>query len=82
MTTRGLPMRLEAIICALFIEQRDLAELAELKDVVLENLVLLALGQAGVLQVGGERLQQLGVGDDVAADFLCRAASPRSDCRR
>ena len=26
--------------------------------------------EAGVLQIGGERLQQLGVGDDVAADFL------------
>ena len=26
--------------------------------------------EAGVLQVGGERLEQLGVGDDVAADFL------------
>ncbi len=55
---------------ALLVEQRDLAELAELQDVVLEDLILLALVEAGVLQVGGERLQQLGVGDDVAADFL------------
>ena len=26
--------------------------------------------EAGVLEVGGERLEQLGVGDDVAADFF------------
>ena len=55
---------------AVLVEQRDLAELAELEHVVLENLILLALAEAGVLQVGGERLEQLGVGDDVAADFL------------
>ena len=53
-----------------FVEQRDLAELAELQDVVLEDPILLPCLEAGVLQVGGERLQQRGVGDDVAADFL------------
>ena len=53
-----------------FVEQRDLAELAELQDVVLENAVLLRLRQARVLQIGGERLEELGVGRDVAADFL------------
>ena len=51
-------------------EQRDLAVLVKLEDVVLENLILLALVEAGVLQVGGERLQEVGVGDDVAAYFL------------
>ena len=53
-----------------FVEERDLAELAELEDVVLEDPVLLPLLEAGVLEVGGERLEQLGVGRDVAADFL------------
>ena len=52
------------------VEQRDLAELADLEDVVLEHAVLLGLGEAGVLEVGGEHLQQVGVGDDVAANFL------------
>jgi hypothetical protein len=37
------------------VEERDLAELAELQDVVLENAILLPLLEAGVLEVGGER---------------------------
>ena len=52
------------------VEQRDLAELAELEHVVLEDAVLLPGLEAGVLEVGGERLEHLGVGDDVAADLL------------
>ena len=55
---------------AVLVEQRDLAELAELQHVVLEDLILLAGVEAGVLEIGGKRLQQLGVGDDVAADFF------------
>jgi hypothetical protein len=54
----------------LLVEQRDLAELAELQHVVLENLILLAAVESGVLQIGGERLEQLGVGKDVAADLF------------
>ena len=52
------------------VEEGDLAELTELEHVVLEDAVLLPGLEAGVLEVGGERLQQLGVGDDVAADLL------------
>ena len=55
---------------AVLVEQRDLTELAELQDVVFENLILLPPVEAGVLEVGGECLQQLGVGDDVAADLF------------
>ena len=44
-----------------FVEQRDLAELAELQDVVLDDAILLPGLQIGVLQVGAERLQDVGV---------------------
>ena len=60
--TRGVPTRLVAIDRAGLVEQRDLAELAELQDVVLEDAVLLPLLEAGVLEVGGQRLQDFGVG--------------------
>ena len=60
--TRGVPTRLEAMTSRRFVEQRDLAELAELQDVVLEDAILLPRLEPGVLQVGGERLQDLGVG--------------------
>src|SRR5581483_2380208 len=55
---------------ARLIEQRQLAEFAELKHVVLENPVLLPRLQSGVLQVGRERLQQFGVADHVAANYF------------
>src|SRR5205823_6674720 len=55
---------------AALVEERDLPEFAELEDVVLEDAVLLPRLEAGVLQIGGERLEQARVADDVAADFL------------
>jgi len=55
------------------VEQRDLAEFAELQHVVLEDPILLPGLESGVLEIGGERLEQLGVGDDVAPDFFRRA---------
>jgi hypothetical protein len=51
-------------------KQSDLAELPELEDVVLEDLILLAAIEAGVLEVGGERLEQVGVRHDVTADLF------------
>ena len=60
------------------VEQRDLAELAELQDVVLEDAVLLPRLELGVLQVGAERLQDVGVAGDVAAiSSAARAATFR-----
>ena len=56
-----------------FVEQRDLAELAELENVVLEDLILLPALEAGVLQVGRQRFQQCRVADDVATDFFRRS---------
>src|SRR5437762_3366469 len=55
---------------AALVEQRDLAEFAELQDVVLEDLILLRRGEPGVLEVGRERLQQLGVRQHVPTNFL------------
>jgi hypothetical protein len=55
---------------AALVEQRDLAELAKLQDVVLEDAVLLPGLEAGVLQIGGECLQQFSVGQNVAANLL------------
>ena len=55
---------------AALVEERDLPKFAELEDVVLEDAVLLPRLEAGVLQIGGERLEQVRVADDVAADFL------------
>jgi hypothetical protein len=52
------------------VEQRQLAELTELQDVVAQDLLLLRAVQAGVLHLGGERLEDVGMPDDVAADFL------------
>ena len=53
-----------------FVEEADLAEFAEPEDVVLEDAVLLPRLQAGVLQIGGERREDLRVLDEIAADFL------------
>src|SRR5207247_10080201 len=55
-----------------FIEERDLVELMELQDVVLEDLILLPRFETGVLEIGGERLQDLRVGDDVPANLFSR----------
>ena len=56
-----------------FVKQRDLAELAELEDVVLEDLILLPALETGILQVGRQRFQQRRVADDVATDFFGRS---------
>ena len=58
---------------AAFVEQADLAEFADLQHVVLQDAVLLCGREAGILQVCGERLQQLGVRRDIAADLFSRA---------
>ena len=52
------------------VEECNLPELAELQDVILEDAILLPLLQARVLEVRGERLEELGIGRDVAADFF------------
>ena len=79
-STRGLPTRLVAIDVARLVEQRDLAEFAELQDVVLEDAILLPRLEAGVLEVGGERLQELGVGRRRSGGFPRRRASRRCGC--
>ncbi len=56
-------------------KQGDLAEFPELEHVVFQDLILLATVEAGILEVRGEGLEQVGVGDHVAADFLGRASS-------
>ena len=66
---RGVPDPARDDRLLLFVEQRDFAEFAELQDVVLEDAILLRVIEAGVLQVGGERLEEIGVAGDVAADF-------------
>ena len=53
-----------------FVEDRDLAELAEGEHVVPDDGRLLALVEPGVLQIGAERLEDEGVAGHVAADFF------------
>ena len=55
---------------AILVEQGQLAELAELQDVVPQDGRLLPLLEAGVLELRGEGLQNLGVAGDIAPDLL------------
>ena len=54
---------------AALVEQCDFVEFVELQDVVLQDPVLLRAIETRVLQVGGQRFEQLGVGRHVAGDF-------------
>ena len=55
---------------ARFIEEGDLAKLADIDDVVLENLLPLRSLKPGIFEGRGERLQDLGVCRNVSADLL------------
>ena len=80
--TRGAPTRLEATTRRLLVEQRQLAELVELQDVVPEDRRLLPLLEAGVLKLRGQRLEDFGVAGDIPADFLGGPGGDVPDCRR
>ena len=68
--TRGAVVRLVAMGFPDSSKSVSSRNSSKLQHVVLEDPILLRLLQAGVLQIGGERLQDFGVADDVATDFF------------